>query len=862
MEEFTKKLGPRDDMLKFTRKITWTLWSKKEVVGYLEELERIKVLINVWLTMGIWDLSLRQISNQADILLSVKDAAHQQREHISAEKRQTICDWISPLEFLQRQVDVFSTLQSGTGEWLLADAQFQDWESRSGTILWCPGMPGAGKTVLTSLVFNHLEVQAQENNVGLACIYLNHKETESQTLANLLGALWKQLMLEKSIPLAVDALYDYHCMRKTRPHLDEFRKALNFAITQYPKVYFIIDALDEYPEDLRHSFLQYLATLGPKVNIMMTSRPHIGLDSVVPDFQILEIRATDDDICRYLNTQIEQSPRLSRHVKTRPDLQEDIQSKIVANCKGMFLLAKLHIESLTSKNTIKAVREALQHLPTDLQQTYDEAIDRIKLQREEDKELGLLALTWVANAKRLLSVSELQEALAIEEHSTFLDLDNLLDISMILSVCAGLIIVDETLSVVRLIHYTAQGYLDDVQSDQFPLAQTKIVSTCLTYLSFKEFENLPTSWEEQSDLIPKHTFLEYAQYCLLHAKGQPELELQNQIIFFLTIEARRWKDSHIWRWGVAPWDYDAGFEEETDYFGSLWIAATCNLEIIASDLLTQVKIASEAKDQALYTASYRGHSQMVQLLLDKGADVNAQGGYFGNALQAASFSGHELMVQLLINKDADVNAQGGRYWNALQAASLNGHELVVQLLIDKGADVNAHGGEYGNALQAALLNGHELVVQLLINKGADINAEGGEYGNALQAASYRGHEHVVQLLIDKGADVNAHGGRCGNALQAASSNGHELVVQLLINKGADVNAQEEYFGNALQAASYNGHELMVQLLIDKGADVNAQGGYFGNSLQAATSQGHEQVVQLLLNNGADTSLSPGIELVN
>ncbi|KAJ6520678.1 hypothetical protein DFH09DRAFT_939667, partial [Mycena vulgaris] len=377
------------------------------------------------------------------------------------EKRQAIFDWISPLEFLQRQVDVFSTLQSGTGEWLLADTQFQDWESGPGKILWCPGMSGAGKTVLVSLVFNHLEAQAQHNETGLACIYLNHKETETQTLANLLGALWKQLMLEKPIPLAVDTLYDYHYKRKTQPHLNDFRKALDFAIAQYHKVYLVIDALDEYPEDIRHPFLQYLVTLGPIVNIMMTSRPHINLDSVFPDLQILEIQATEDDLYRYLTMQMHNSPRLSRHIRSRPELEHEIHSKVISNSEGMFLLAKLHIESLGSKNTIKAVREALQHLPTDLQQTYNEAIERIKVQREEDREVGLLALTWVANAKRLLSVSELREALAIEEDSTFLDLDNLLDISMILSVCAGLIIVDQICSVVRLVHYTAQGYLDN-----------------------------------------------------------------------------------------------------------------------------------------------------------------------------------------------------------------------------------------------------------------------------------------------------------------------------------------------------------------------------------------------------------------
>ncbi|KAJ6579069.1 ankyrin repeat domain-containing protein [Mycena vulgaris] len=858
MDEFTKKLGPRDDMSKLTRKIIWTLWSKKEAIGYLEELERIKTTINGWFMMGLLDLSRK---HQEEVLLSIKDVAHEQREHIGAEKRRAILDWMSPLEFLQRQGDVFSTLQPGTGKWLLADTQFQDWESGSGKILWCPGMPGAGKTVLVSLVFNHLEVQAQNNNIGLACVYLNHKETETQTLPNLLGGLWKQLMVDNHIPPAVDALYDYHCERRTRPHLDEFCKTLNFAITQYPKVYFIIDALDEYPEDIRHSFLECLVTLGPKVNIMMTSRPHIGLDSVFPDLKILEIQATEDDICKYLTMQIKHSPRLSKHIKSRPELQDEIQAKIVDNCQGMFLLAKLHIESLASKNTVKAVRDALQHLPKNLKQTYDEAIERIKLQREEDRDLGLLALTWVANAKRLLSVSELQEALAIEEDSTFLDPDNLHDIGMILSACAGLITVDETLSVVRLVHYTTQGYLDSIQSNQFPLAQTKIVSACLTYLSFKEFENLPKYSNKQTMMIQKYPFLEYAQYWLLHAKGQPELELQNRMMVFLITEAPRWYNLGIWD-SVHPWNdrFKAGQGQKNRYCSSLWLSATCNLEIIAGCILAPSGVAPETKDQALYGASYHGHMQMVQLLLDNSADLNTQGGACGNALQAASLNGHELVVQLLINKGADVNAQGGVYGNAVQAASLNGHELVVQLLINKGVDVNAqlgYGGYFGNALQAASYKGHELVVQLLIDKGADVNAQGGKLGNALQAASYKGHELVVQLLIDKGADVSKQGGEYGNALQAASYRGHEVVVQLLIVKGADVSAQGGKYGNALQAASYRGHEVVVQLLIDKGADVSAQGGKYGNALQAASLNGHELVVQLLIDKGADVSEQGG-----
>ena len=54
-------------------------------------------------------------------------------------------------------------------------------------------------------------------------------------------------------------------------------------------------------------------------------------------------------------------------------------------------------------------------------------------------------------------------------------------------------------------------------------------------------------------------------------------------------------------------------------------------------------------------ASFRGHEKVVQILLDKGADINAQGGRYGNALQAASYGGHEKEVQMLLNHDAVVN---------------------------------------------------------------------------------------------------------------------------------------------------------------------------------------------------------------
>jgi ankyrin repeat protein len=281
---------------------------------------------------------------------------------------------------------------------------------------------------------------------------------------------------------------------------------------------------------------------------------------------------------------------------------------------------------------------------------------------------------------------------------------------------------------------------------------------------------------------------------------------------------------------------------------------------------------------ALQAASAKGHRGIVEMLIESGADINAQNGYnypqgegwckcedcciadddeFNTALQAASARGHREVVEILIDKGANVHIQGGPDGNALQAATKYGHQEIVRLLIEKGADVHALCGFSGSALQAAARHGHREIVQLLIEKGADVNALGGFSGYALQAAARHGDQEIVKLLIEKGANVNAQGGKIGYSLQAAARHGHLEIVKILIEKGADVNADSKLYGNAVQAASSGGYSEIIEVLLDNSADINAQGGAYGNALIAALWKGHSKVTKLLLERGADANAQDG-----
>lgn len=191
------------------------------------------------------------------------------------------------------------------------------------------------------MVVDHLSASNKNNkDIGVACIYLNHKEGNDQTPLKLLAGLWRQLVLNRDIGSDAKELYQQHHEKGTLPPLQKVANILNCSITKFSKVFVIVDAMDEYPNESptfqREILLQHLAEMGSNVNLMITSRPNIFPEpSLFPDLETLDIRAAPEDIRGYIRAQIKLSPHLRRHIQKKPVLQEEILTKIVDTVDGM-----------------------------------------------------------------------------------------------------------------------------------------------------------------------------------------------------------------------------------------------------------------------------------------------------------------------------------------------------------------------------------------------------------------------------------------------------------------------------------------------------------------------------------------------
>lgn len=178
-----------------------------------------------------------------------------------------------------------------------------------------------------------------------------------------------------------------------------------------------------------------------------------------------------------------------------------------------FLLAGLRFDSLKDKLTPRLLQRALAQLDKGspaFYAEYDKAMDRIQQQPEGFRLLTHKVILWMTYARRELSLRELQEAVVIESDMTDIDpYADLVEVELLASSCAGIVIIDQRASIVRLVHYTTQEYLEVVRHKRLP-SEELIASACLTRLKIAAGLPVHGSYETHVYNMRRHQpFLDY-----------------------------------------------------------------------------------------------------------------------------------------------------------------------------------------------------------------------------------------------------------------------------------------------------------------------------------------------------------------
>jgi len=306
-------------------------------------------------------------------------------------------------------------------------------------------------------------------------------------------------------------------------------------------------------------------------------------------------------------------------------------------------------------------------------------------------------------------------------------------------------------------------------------------------------------------------------------------------------------------------------------------ATTENLGEVLTLLDRGANVNARDKDgrTALHRAADYGRREVLQALLDRGADIEAavEGKYEyagGTALLLASEEGDLDVVRVLLDRGANVNARdnGGR--TALQlvftsSRSSRGRPAeVAKLLLDRGANVNGNDKDGYTPLMNACHFADPGLVTVLLDKGAKVNVKSKDGETALMRVASGANLKLMRALLDRGADVNAkdkdHETALHHVFSSGTSPGRAFdAVQLLLEKGAKVNVKSKDGETVLIKAAWYGYREVVETLLGKEAKVSIRDKWGKTAVSQASKAGHSDIVKVLLDRGAkpDTKKEAG-----
>ncbi|KFG85892.1 NACHT and Ankyrin domain protein [Metarhizium anisopliae] len=734
--------------------------------------------------------------------------------------------------------DVLSKIEAQKGqrventcEWILKREEFSAWAVGTNShLLRLIGSPGIGKTMMATFLVRFLKCKIEKNpSETFIHFFCDDKDQERKTPTAILRSLVWQLLLQRN-ELFEHVQPDFEKYEESRTFESLFndvyalRRILKNMLLdeRSDKVFVLIDALDECEASTRKdllSWIQIISQLSPagdsgKIKILLTCRPHINdiedeLQDVGTQLQMGSAEI-NHDLAKYIDDRVDE-------LANRKHYPLSLKRKVIETLKresgNTFLWVSLMIAELKT-TFLHKVEEKLNRLPHGLNNTYSTILDRIP---DENRENAQFILRFMVAALRPLKKTELQAAYATWKTNSRLSGEDMQLYSDILSVCSSILHAgSEDNATLNFCHQSVKDFLLDEHTantwyhTSVDEANILIFKVCWMYLSADEFS--------QSGL----------DFCSLWSDleidfDEPDKPKDQRGVFspylFLEYSYDAWKEHAIRSHKALLRDWH--------------------------NLAIDVTKAPELRDNLLFWTARQGYEDVVNFLLDQGANIESRHELGVTPLSTAAASGHEIIVELLLDRGANIEARNISGVTPLLIAAREGHESIVKLLLDRGANIKVINGCGDTPLLLATLFDSKSAVKLLLDNGADIEARDWVKDTPLLRASMKGSESIVKLLLDRGANTEVKNKIGHTPLSIAAVRGHIAVVKLLLDNGADIETRDDMHSTPLLLATEKNHVSTVKLLLERGADIKVKNKENQTLLSIAAAGGHEGIVKLL-----------------
>ena len=539
------------------------------------------------------------------------------------------------------------------------------------------------------------------------------------------------------------------------------------------------------------------------------------------------------------------------------------------------------------------IKDALKDLPT-AQKAYDhddnhdddpayyhaykEAMKRIAGLDVDSKALAMQVLLWITCAKRRLSPSELQHALAVNDGDSEIDEDNLPLVEDMVSVCIGLVIVHEESDVIQLVHATAQEYFERTQKHWYPNAETEMAKVCATYLSFSIFDGGfdPTEDGIRARQEGNPLFGYAVRSWVLHAdNASPAAESvisrllssgskvpddtllwaptdhQDVIVKWLlgrgvnvNVRDTKWRTPlhhavlHSWERGVQILlEHGAEMTADIDNMTPLhYTVSTLNMKIAEIFLRTGVSVDSPVKRRG-WLGTYQDGKRIYVPLDDSQCPVEVNSTLRGlTALHYAALVGSVRMTTFLLKHGADPNAISeygetplhlavkqdlhGLKRNTGYSDRWNDTFFRVEVWLELIGHDSEDTEEYRST--SRIVDEHRLGVldALLTHPGIDFNARDAYGASPLHSFRYEKESFQTGLerLLSKNINVYIRNLKGQTPLHMACLAGDVESIRTLVEHGANVMDIDQDGLSALHCAARSGSEKCIRALLASATD--------------------------------------------